>query len=378
MSVWSVEDTTFMAEAIRLARQGQYTTHPNPRVGCVLARNGSIVGRGFHLRAGEGHAEVNAINDAGDVARGATAYVTLEPCSHYGRTPPCAEALIKAGVTRVVSAMQDPNPEVAGRGLLMLAAAGITCEVGLLEAAARELNPGFIKRMETGMPWVRVKLAMSLDGRTAMRSGESQWITGAAARRDVQRLRAKSSAIVTGIGSIMIDDSSLTVREAELNFGARLENAAEIVKQQPLRVVLDTAGQMSASAKILSQPGRTLWVTLGEREMPHAEVLTAQTSDGRIDLRWLLEYLAANEQCNEVLVEAGATMAGAFVAADLVDELIVYMAPTLLGSNARPLLQLPLDKMDQQKRLKMTDCRQLGDDLRLTYRFKIDTTEDSV
>ncbi len=367
MSEWSSEDILYMEEAIQLARQGLYTTHPNPRVGCVLVKDGTIIGRGFHLRAGEGHAEVNALKEAGEAARGATAYVTLEPCSHYGRTPPCAEGLIKAGVSRVVSAMQDPNPEVAGRGIQMLQQAGIDCSVGLLETQSRDLNPGFIKRMEIGLPWVRVKLAMSLDGRTAMQSGESQWITGAAARQDVQRLRARSAAIITGIGSIQIDDSSLTVREAELG----LENANEIVKQQPLRVVLDTEGQMSPEANILQQPGRTLWVTCGEREMPHADVLAAQqASDGRIDLHWLLRYLAVSEQINEVLVEAGAQLAGAFVEAQLVDELVVYMAPTLLGSDARPLLQLPLDKMAQQKRLIMTDLLQLGDDLRFTYRFK--------
>lgn len=367
MSEWSPEDIAYMEEAIQLARQGLYTTHPNPRVGCVLAKDGNIIGRGFHLRAGEGHAEVNALNEAGEAARGATAYVTLEPCSHYGRTPPCAEGLIGAGVTRVVSAMQDPNPEVAGRGIQLLQQAGIDCSVGLMEMQSRDLNPGFIKRMETGMPWVRVKLAMSLDGRTAMQSGESQWITGATARQDVQRLRAQSSAIITGIGTILMDDSSLTVREGELG----LDNAAEIVKQQPLRVVLDTEGQMSPDAKILKQPGRTLWVTCGERDMPHAEVLAAQQAvDGRIDLHWLLRYLAASEQTNEVLIEAGAQLAGAFLEAQLVDELVVYMAPTLLGSAARPLLQLPLDKMEQQKRLIMTDLLQLGDDLRLTYRFK--------
>lgn len=362
---WSVEDTVYMAEAIQLAKQGLYTTAPNPRVGCILVKAGEVVGRGFHYRAGEGHAEVNALKQAGEAARGATAYVTLEPCSHYGRTPPCAEGLINAGVARVVSAMQDPNPKVAGRGIKMLQQAGIECSAGLLGKQAAELNPGFIKRMETGLPWVRVKLAMSLDGRTAMNSGESQWITGGAARGDVQRLRARSSAIVTGIGSIQIDDSSLTVRETELG----LDNATDIVKQQPLRVVLDNSGKMGPDAKILQQPGRTLWVTQGERDMPHADVLTAQQCDSQIDLQWLLRHLAESEQCNEVLVEAGATLAGAFVEAGLVDELVVYMAPTILGSNARALLQLPLDKMDQKLRLSMTDCRQLGDDLRLTYSF---------
>lgn len=365
MPDWSIEDTVYMAEAIQLAKQGLYTTNPNPRVGCILVKAGEVVGRGFHYRAGEGHAEVNALKKAGKAACGATAYVTLEPCSHYGRTPPCAEGLINAGVTRVVSAMRDPNPEVAGRGIKMLQQAGIACSVGLLSQQAAELNLGFIKRMETGMPWVRVKLAMSLDGRTAMSSGESQWITGSSARGDVQRLRARSSAIITGIGSIQIDDSSLTVREPELG----LENAADITKQQPLRVVLDTSGKMSPEAKILQQPGRTLWVTQGERDMPNADVLAAQTRDGKIDLGWLLRHLASSEQCNEVLIEAGAQLAGAFVEAGLVDELVVYMASKILGSSARPLLQLPMEKMDQQLRLSMTDCRQLGDDLRLTYSF---------
>ncbi len=365
MSDFNAQDTAFMAEAIRLAQLGIYTTHPNPRVGCVLVNAGKVVGRGYHVRAGEGHAEVNALREAGELAQGATAYVTLEPCSHFGRTPPCADGLVKAGVVRVVSAMQDPNPQVAGRGLQRLKDAGIQAEVGLLEAQARSLNPGFIKRMETGLPFVRVKLAMSVDGRTAMQSGESQWITGSAARQDVQRLRAKSSAIITGIGSILLDDSALTVRPAELG----LENAEQIATRQPLRVVLDTTGRMPEQAKILQQPGRTLWVTTGEREMPGAEVIAPESLDGRVDLKWLLTYLAETEQVNEVLVEAGAQLSGAFIEAGLADELVVYMAPTLMGSSARPLLHLPLDKMAQQKRMQMLDLRQLGDDIRMTYRL---------
>jgi diaminohydroxyphosphoribosylaminopyrimidine deaminase/5-amino-6-(5-phosphoribosylamino)uracil reductase len=365
MSTFSAQDTAFMAEAIRLAQKGIYTTHPNPRVGCVIVKDGQIVGRGYHVRAGEGHAEVHALREAGELARGATAYVTLEPCSHFGRTPPCADGLVNAGVARVVSAMQDPNPQVAGRGLQKLRDAGIQAEVGLLELQARALNPGFIKRMETGLPFVRVKLAMSVDGRTAMQSGESQWITGSTARQDVQRLRAKSSAIITGIGSILIDDSALTVRADELG----LSQAEEIAKRQPLRVVLDSTGRMTGQAKILKQPGRTLWITTGEREMPGAEVITPESIDGRVDLRWLLNYLVETEQVNEVLVEAGAELSGAFVAAGLVDELIIYMAPTLMGSSARPLLQLSLDKMAQQKRMSMVDLRQLGTDIRMTYRL---------
>ena len=363
MSIWSKEDSTFMAQAIRLAERGLYTTDPNPRVGCVLVNDGSVVGKGFHVRAGEPHAEVYALNEAGEKAKGATAYVTLEPCSHFGRTPPCAEGLINAGVTRVVAAMQDPNPLVAGRGLQMLADAGVEVESGLLEVQARALNPGFIKRMECGRPFVRLKMAMSLDGRTAMQSGESQWITGASARQDVQRLRGRSSAIITGIGSVQLDDPALTVRTL-------IDEQAEASHyRQPIRCVLDATGKMSATANILKQPGRTLWFTQGERSMPGAEVISAEVLDGKIDLSWLLTFLAETEQCNEVLVETGAQLAGSFIEQNLVDELIVYMAPTLLGSSARPLLNLPLHNMQQQKRLHLLDVRQLGEDCRFTYRF---------
>ncbi|RVU29925.1 bifunctional diaminohydroxyphosphoribosylaminopyrimidine deaminase/5-amino-6-(5-phosphoribosylamino)uracil reductase RibD [Neptunomonas marina] len=358
-------DRQLMARAIQLARQGIYTTSPNPRVGCVIAHGETIVGEGYHVRAGEGHAEVNALRQAGAAAKGATAYVTLEPCSHFGRTPPCAAALIQAGVARVVSAMGDPNPQVNGRGIAMLNEAGIATEVGLLENEARALNPGFIKRMTTGRPWVRVKLAMSADGRTAMRSGESQWITGAPARQAVQRLRARSCAVVTGIGSILHDDSALTVRAAELG----LANAEQVAERQPLRVVLDRQGQLSPNARILQQSGRTLWMTTSDAERSGAERVAAQLSEASIDLAWVLDYLGQQEQCNEILIEAGAVLAGGFVAAGLVDELVVFMAPTLLGSHARPLVELPLEAMAQQQRLELTDVRQFGDDLRLTYRL---------
>jgi len=367
--LFSLADREFMARAIRLARQGLYTTAPNPRVGCVLVKEGEIVGEGFHLRAGEGHAEVNALAVAGDNARGATAYVTLEPCSHYGRTPPCSEALIKAGISRMVCAMVDPNPKVSGRGLKMLQDAGVEVASGLLESEAQALNPGFIKRMVSAMPLVRSKSAQSLDGRTAMQSGESQWITGAAARSDVQRLRARSSAIITGVDSILHDDSSLTLREAELG----LDNAAEVVKRQPLRVVVDSQLRMPTSARILTQPGRTLVATCSEDLSRQAalteagaEVVLLPAQGGRVDLTALLKYLASEQEANEVLVEAGATLTGAFVAAGLLDEMVVYMAPTLLGSAARPLFELPLDKMQQQHRLQLIDSRMLGQDLRLT------------
>ncbi len=365
---WSVADRQYMARAVQLAREGLYTTNPNPRVGCVLVKDGVIVAEGFHRRAGEGHAEVNALNMAGDLAQGASAYVTLEPCSHYGRTPPCAEALIKAGVSRVVCAMVDPNPQVSSCGLKMLQQAGIIAESGLLEAEARALNPGFIKRMETGLPFVRVKTATSLDGRTAMASGESKWITGPAARGDVQKLRAQSSAIVTGIESILADDSALTVRAEQL----AIANAADVVQRQPLRVVLDSQLRMPVTASILKQPGRTLLATLcqdAERveavKSAGAEIINLPSSGGRIDLLALLQYLAEDEQCNELLVETGATLAGAFLAAGLVDELHLFMAMKLLGSAARPAFELPLMHMSEQIQLQRIDMRMLGEDLKL-------------
>ncbi|NVK41832.1 MAG: bifunctional diaminohydroxyphosphoribosylaminopyrimidine deaminase/5-amino-6-(5-phosphoribosylamino)uracil reductase RibD [Oceanospirillaceae bacterium] len=372
MTTWSQADHEFMARAIRLARRGLYTTDPNPRVGCVLVQDGAIVGEGYHLRAGEGHAEVNALRQAGERARGSTAYVTLEPCSHQGRTPPCADALVRAGVGRVVAAMVDPNPQVAGRGMQKLRDAGIAADSGLLEAEARKLNPGFIKRMETGLPLVRLKLASSLDGRTAMASGESQWITGAAARADVQRLRARSSAILTGVDSILQDDSALTVRPSEAGFDDALKQA--FGDRQPLRLVLDSQLRMPADARILRQAGRTLIVTCSDNDSraaalreAGADILRLPAVDGRVDLRAVLHWLGA-EQCNELLVETGATLAGAFAAAGLVDELHLYMAPKLLGSSGRPLLALPLDTMAQQIALELVEMRQLGDDIRLTLR----------
>lgn len=365
---WSVADRQFMARAITLAKNGLYTTHPNPRVGCVLVKDGEIVGEGFHFRAGEGHAEVNALAIAGEKAAGATAYVTLEPCSHYGRTPPCAEALIKAGVVRVVSAMVDPNPQVAGRGIQLLERAGIIAESGLLEAEAKALNPGFIKRMETGLPFIRVKMATSLDGRTAMASGESKWITGASARSDVQKLRARSSCILSGIGSILADDSALTVRAEQL----KLDGAEEIVKQQPIRVVLDSALKMPLNAAILNQPGRTIIATSSadqtarnRLEKAGAEVVSFKSSQQGIDLLALVKYLADVEQCNELLIETGATLAGAFLQAELVDEVQLYMAMKLLGSDARPAFELPLTTMSEQITLNRIDMRMLGDDLKL-------------
>lgn len=363
----SSADIAFMARALQLAERGLYTTHPNPRVGCVIVRDGQIVGEGYHQRAGEPHAEVHALRQAGDLARGATAYVTLEPCAHHGRTPPCADALVKAGLARVVAAVQDSNPLVGGQGFARLQAAGIATAAGVLESEARALNAGFLRRMAGGLPWVRVKLAMSLDGRTGMPSGESKWITGPAARRDVQRLRARSGAIITGVGTVLADDPSLTVRPAECPDWPAQQEAV-----QPLRVILDSRLRTPANAGLLRQPGRTIIVTLSH----DAERTSALQAAGaeiwvqdlpQIDPRAVLECLAA-QQINEVLVEAGPTVSGAFVAAGLVDELVVYQAPTLLGSLARPLVELPLTQMADQLRLRVVETRQLGDDLRWILR----------
>lgn len=360
-------DRQYMSEALQLARRGLYTTAPNPRVGCVLVRDGRVVGRGWHQFAGEGHAEVNALAYAGAAARGATAYVTLEPCSHHGRTPPCCEALVAAGVTRVVAAMRDPNPQVAGRGLDHLRSAGIEVASGLLEAEARALNPGFISRMERGRPWLQVKLAMSLDGRTAMASGASQWLTGTAARSDVQRLRARSSAVISGVDTVLLDNAALSVRAGELD----LPDADAITRRQPLRVVLDSQLRLRPPARIFAEPGRLVIATVNDEQRrweqiidAGAEVLRLPERDGRVDLHALNTWLAGQE-CNEVLVEAGPTLAGAFWRAGLVDWLTIYMAPTLLGSEGRPLLELPLQEMRDQQRLTIHEMRAVGADWRI-------------
>ncbi len=361
-----MSEAALMARALRLARRGLYGTDPNPRVGCVLVRDGQIVGEGWHRRAGAAHAEIEALAAAGERARGATAYVTLEPCCHQGRTGPCTEALIGAGVKRVVAAMHDPNPAVSGRGLAALERAGLTVEVGLLGAAAEALNPGFVRRMRGGRPWVRVKLAASLDGRTAMADGESRWITGAAARRDGHRLRARSSAVVTGVGTVLADDPRLDARD--------LEPRDELV--QPLRVVLDGALRTPPGARLLAAPGALLACSRGADagraaalRAAGAELLELPDRGGRIELAALLAALA-ERQCNEVLVEAGATLAGAFLEAGLADELIVYLAPLLLGERARPLARLPaIGTMAERLALGRARVRALGDDLRLSYRL---------
>ncbi|GAA6146400.1 bifunctional diaminohydroxyphosphoribosylaminopyrimidine deaminase/5-amino-6-(5-phosphoribosylamino)uracil reductase RibD [Thalassolituus maritimus] len=377
MSVATVADRQWMAAALKLAAQGMYSTSPNPRVGCILVKDGEAIGEGWHQKAGEPHAEVLALRAAGDNARGATAYVTLEPCSHYGRTPPCAEGLIKAGVSRVVAAVCDPNPDVAGRGFQMLREAGIEVVERCLEDQASAINEGFMKRMRTGLPLVRMKLAMSLDGRTAMASGQSQWITGPEARRDVQRLRAQSCAVITGADSVLIDNPSMTVRSEE----AGLTIPADL-QRQPLRVIVDGEHRVNASAKIFAQAGdiliasRVAPTTPVERDANSGNLTYwAGEKNDRTDLSGLLRHLAEQGH-NEILVESGAQLAGAFVRAGLVDELIVYCAPTILGSDARPLLSLPIGDMAAQIRWRWQDVRMVGDDLRLTMRPELQSSPD--
>ena len=360
-------DQRSMARALELARKGLYSTHPNPRVGCVIVQGAQVVGEGWHARAGEPHAEVYALRQAGAKARGATAYVTLEPCSHHGRTPPCADALIDAGVARVVVAMQDPNPQVAGSGLARLQAAGIAVQCGVLEAEARVLNAGFIKRMEQGLPLVRVKLAMSLDGRTAMASGESQWITGPAARAAVQRLRARSSIVLTGADTVLADAARLTVRPDELGLNAEL--TALGMTRPPLRVLVDGRLRVPLSAPFY-QVGPALVATCAaatarERFLDDGhQLLAVPGTNGHVDLRKLLLELASRG-ANEVLVEAGPRLAGAFARQGLVDEFQLFMAAKLLGSSGRPLLDWPLAKMADAPALKIVEMRAVGDDWRI-------------
>lgn len=367
MSITAV-DFEFMAHVFRLAERGLYTTMPNPRVGCVLVKEGQIVGEGWHVRAGEAHAEINALQAAGENARGATAYVSLEPCSHTGKTGPCSQALIDAGIIRLVYGMEDSNPLVSGTGIAMVRAAGIQVDGPVLEDEARALNPGFIRRMERKLPYVRCKMATSIDGRTAMASGESKWITGPKARADVQRLRAKSCAIISGVNSILQDNASLTVRVDELG----LPDSPAAAAKQPLRVILDSQLRTPRTALMFKQATQILLVHNGAVESAQlqgwpdfVELVALPGKDGRIDLHALLRELA-QRQCNEVLVEAGATLSGSFLRRGLLDEIIMYVAPKLLGSNARPLFELPLDTMSASLSLKIKDIRAVGRDWRIT------------
>lgn len=356
--MFSAVDHEYMAQALRLAEKGLYTTTPNPRVGCVIVRDAKVVGCGWHERAGEPHAEIHALTQAGELARGATVYVTLEPCSHHGRTPPCAEALIQAGVGRVVVAMVDPNPQVAGEGLTQLQQAGIRTDIGLLEKEARQLNIGFVSRMTCGRPWLRLKIAASLDGKTALNNGVSQWITGAAARRDVHRLRARSCAVLTGIGTVLADDPMLNVREVETT-------------RQPLRVVVDSALRMPLTAKMLLAE-ETLVVTASRDHTraenlrkAGAEVLVLPPLDGRVDLARMLDELG-QRGINEITVEAGRGLNGALARQGLVDEFVFYFAPLLLGDRARGMFDLPeLVEMGERRELRIADVGMVGRDVRI-------------
>lgn len=369
MTDFTAFDNEFMSRAIRLAKRGLMTTHPNPRVGCVITQGNHIVGEGWHKKSGEAHAEINALMQAGKEAKGATAYVTLEPCCHSGKTPPCTTSLINAGITRVVAAMQDPHDKVAGKGFQALRDAGIDVEVGLLEQQAKDLNPGFIKRMQQGLPFVRVKMAMSVDGRTAMASGESKWITSEAARGDVQFWREQSSAMLTGIGTILHDNPSLTVRSSDaiLNQAGMQANA-----RQPLRVILDSDLKLNVDAKVVQLAGDVIVFThcsdqqkIAMLEQAGVEVVSVQKLENGLDLQRVLQHLASLD-VNEVMVEAGATLAGNFVATGMVDELIIYMAPVLMGNKARGLFNLPfIENMSQKIQLNIKEIRQFGEDIRI-------------
>ena len=348
------DDLFWMRRAIELARLGQYSTKPNPNVGCVIVKDAQLLGEGFHPRAGQPHAEVFALRQAGEQARGATAYVTLEPCAHYGRTPPCAKALVDAGVVKVVVACPDPNPLVAGKGVQILKDAGIQVDVGVAEAEARQLNLGFLKAMATGMPYVRLKVASSLDGRTAMASGESKWITGTSARADVQHWRAISAAVLTGIDTVLADDCLLNVRHLE-----GVDDIHSVV--QPKRIILDRQGRLPLSAQILQQPETVMVMGPYRAELAALGVLQLESQP----LATLLAQLVQQHQIYDVLVEAGATLSTAFLQEGWVDEVISYVAPTLLGRSARAMFNAEFEQMAEQLRFKLCDVTQLGDDVRL-------------
>jgi diaminohydroxyphosphoribosylaminopyrimidine deaminase / 5-amino-6-(5-phosphoribosylamino)uracil reductase len=347
----------WMAQALRLAEAGRYSSHPNPRVGCVIVKHGKLVGEGAHIKAGEPHAEVHALRAAGEQARGATAYVTLEPCAHTGRTPPCVDALIAAGVAEVHAAMTDPNPQVAGAGLSRLQLAGIKTSVGLRQAEAEKLNRGFLMRMRAQRPFVSLKLAASLDARTAMGNGESQWITGAAARADVHRLRADAGAVLTSSSTVLADNPSLTVRDFQ-----------EPGMRQPARVVLDSHARVQATARVWSEGARRIWLTSRPASAPNGvECMPVETGQsGTISLPKALALLG-QQQINHVLVECGPVLAGAFLTSGLVDEMVLYLAPSLLGHEARALAALPgLQHLSQRIELQFTDVAMVGRDLRIT------------
>lgn len=374
--MFSMSEHLYMAKAIELAKQGHFTTSPNPRVGCVIVQDNVIIGQGFHQKAGTGHAEVNAIADAkqkGHSIKGATAYVTLEPCSHFGRTPPCAKALTDVGVGKVISAMVDPNPQVSGRGLAMLEAAGITTLSGLLEADAKALNPGFITLMTNSLPYVRCKLATSLDGKTAMASGESQWITSSEARRDVQRLRAQSCAIITGADSVIIDKANMTVRHAELGELKAKYKQADV--RQPTRVVIDSQQRLTPDLPLFKSTSPIIIIGTDVENIhqwPHfvEHITVASTPNGKADLKEVLKSLG-QRGFNDVFIEAGARLAGAFIEQDLVDELIHYQAPKLMGSDGKSMVTMPsVVKLNQAKNVNISDICMVGPDIKITVKLQ--------
>lgn len=361
--MWTADDYTYMAQALRLAERGLYTTSPNPRVGCVIVKNNVVVGEGWHQRAGEPHAEVLALRQAGESAHGATAYVTLEPCSHFGRTPPCADALVAAGVAKVIAAMQDPNPQVAGNGLARLAAAGIVTGCGLLEQQAQQLNIGFIQRMTRGRPWVRIKTASSLDGKIALANGASKWITGAEARQDAHHLRARSCAILTGIGTVLADNPRLNVRDVDTS-------------RQPLKIIVDSHLRTPADALILRDSNTIIVYTQADSTCQErltragVELIQVSAHQEQVDLSALMSILA-QRGINEIMTEAGAHLNAALITANLADEWVMYIAPTLLGDTARGLFALAEPPgMADRRTLGIHDVRQIGADLRITAHFK--------
>lgn len=360
--MFSSDDHAYMSQALQLAEKGLYSTSPNPRVGCVIVRDGKIVGSGWHVKTGQPHAEINALNIAGGAAQGATVYLTLEPCSHYGRTHPCAEALIKAKVAKVIIAMQDPNPLVAGKGTSLLKQSGINVLVGLMGEWAKDLNVGFVSRMTNNRPWVRMKIAASLDGKTALNNGVSQWITGEAARHDGHRLRARSCAILTGIGTVLEDDPQLSVRFIE-------------TPRQPLRIIIDSRLKIPTTARVLRGEGELIFTTTDNKERISAlkelgaRPIILPNEKGKIDLAGLMQILADFE-INELLVEAGNRLSSAFIREGLVDELIIYLAPHLIGNRAMGMLQLPeLTDLSEKYNLKIKDLRMVGEDIRIMSRF---------
>ncbi|MDV7105000.1 bifunctional diaminohydroxyphosphoribosylaminopyrimidine deaminase/5-amino-6-(5-phosphoribosylamino)uracil reductase RibD [Vibrio sp. TH_r3] len=363
---FSPVDYQMMSHAIQLAKKGCFTTAPNPNVGCVIARDGHIVGSGFHYQAGEPHAEVFALREAKEKAQGATAYVTLEPCSHYGRTPPCAEALVNAKVSKVICAMQDPNPQVAGRGFQILRDAGIEVQVGLLENDAMALNPAFIKRMKTGKPYVQLKLAASLDGQTALKNGQSKWITTAQARKDVQHFRAKAGAILSTSTTVIADNASLNVRWEDLPDSIQTVYPPDQVRQ-PARVILENNLLLTDGLKLFQSTGEVIRVSSSK----NADLTIGLNQDNNLDLELLLDQLAKQHQVSHLWVEAGATLATSFIKQNLVDELVIYLAPKLMGSDGRGFINLlGLEKMNQVIDLNITDIRMIGADIRVIAQIK--------